>query len=264
MAKKNLAKTLQTKIPFGFSVDSITALETDCKRVLRSALGNNSLGFDKITVSGGRTMLALKDQHGIKAEARGVYYVVPLLQGILSENYWISVSLEVLHLPVADVLKGVSLIIFKGGATDPHKVALIRAEWDSTNDISKDAPGLKHAQPHWHIYPSNVNPSLTLLDSDLEHHEPVTYEFDPALAEDEKVVDNEESKEEFNEVVSEWNGGTRFHFAMASQWHISGKEAHCEALDSSDKLFKWLDGCLQYIKLQLIYLQSKASKQVNF
>ena len=55
-----------------------------------------------------------------------------------------------------------------------------------------------------------------------------------------------------NSTDNSWDSSTKFHFAMASQWHT--KENHRVLLDKEALLYDWLVGCVQYIIEQLKYV----------
>jgi len=197
---------------------------------------NRWLGFNKMdNARRGREVYILSGAGVTLAEAQYKYTVVPFFSSS-SVNYWLGVSLEFEFVEGERHLSNVCLQIFEGLATDDKKTPLVRAEWDNNQ-----GPGqVLHAQPHWHIYPSRVNREREKQQFVIE---PGIQTFTPGVKEG-----------DFNGISnSEWNKAEKFHFAMASRWHIDGKNAHQEKIDTG-KLPKWLDGCVSYIRDQLQYL----------
>lgn len=152
-----------------------------------------------------------------------VYSVIPFFEkGII--KYWLGASVDV-EAGRECFLKDVSLVMFEGVSSDPIKNAAFRAEWHDFNDT-----GCKHAQPHWHVYSV----------------------IDESVREDGSIFGKEPQMEEFKPNILTSN--RQFHFAMGSQWHLKSDSHICQ-LDF-ENLYKWLDGCVNYIRGQFEYLYS--------
>lgn len=165
-----------------------------------------------------------------QAEAGNRIYEVMPFATINSKSYWLGIIVELIFINRAYRLSNTSMILFEGEGSDPIKIPILRAEWNVPNP---DVISI-HAQPHWHVYSSN----LTQIQTDDSQLFRTTIEIKPF--EDPEVKNR--------------NLCDKFHFAMASQWHISGRGLQRIEL-SQDGLCKWVDGCLNYIQDQLSYFQ---------
>ena len=152
-----------------------------------------------------------------------VYSVIPFFEKGMGK-YWLGASVDV-EAGRKCFLKDVSLVVFKGESSDPVKNAAFRAEW---HDF--EATEQKHAQPHWHVY--------SIIDESVQ--------------ESESIFIRETQIKEFKPNRLTLN--RQFHFAMGSQWHLNSDSHICQ-LDF-DNLYKWLDGCVNYIRGQFDYLYS--------
>ena len=194
------------------------------------------------------------------------HHIIPLLS-TKSDNYWINISLTFLPNQSKQKIKpdnfqfsGVSIRIFRGALASLDKEPVLRAEWDALKDDNN------HAQPHWHVYKSfqrddsntfkelDFTSSLT-VSNEVKDFREIIEELD--LGEDQKEIfenpeeaNPESTYEKFTD--NSWDSSTKFHFAMASQWHT--KENHRVVLDKEALLYDWLVGCVQYIIDQLKYV----------
>jgi hypothetical protein len=177
---------------------------------------------------------ALRGDRASRAKTKKYSYsVIPILRAPYG-YFWLGGTLDLLYREGNYTIEQVSLVIFQGVATDEVKTPILRAEWDA---IASDGRS-KHAQPHWHVYSSPLNNTIVL-------------EY-PKFSVETEVVDF--SPEESTSLTGHvWERGDRFHFAMASKWHLDGVDAHQELLEQ-EKLLKWLEGCVGYIRAQLIYI----------
>ncbi len=210
----------------------------DCRKVIEKVLGYRYLGFNEQRgVPGNRRLFTLNGAEATQAEAKYKYAVIPFFKS-QSGIYWLAVSLEFEFQQGIYRIVNVSLLIFEGEATDNRKSALLRAEWacPQKNDLTR------HAQPHWHIYPSHINKesagARTGFKADAE-----IQTFDPEALE----IELHEG------TVVEWERAEKFHFAMAARWHAEGNDAHQEEMQV-DGILKWLDGCIKYIWSQFAFL----------
>lgn len=236
---KNRIKSSRIHLPApsGVLVENLEGLVNRCKRVIEHALAAKKLGFNPLKASGNRTIYLLTGAGATSAEAKYKYSVVPFL-ALQSRLYWLAASLEFVFENKMHRLLSVSLLIFEGEATDDRKSALLRAEWARLDKNSR----VSHAQPHWHVYPSRINREVYddrtefKLKTDIQAFVPEAPAFESS-----------------NELDLEWDRAEKFHFAMASRWHIDGKDAHQEEMQV-DRLLKWLDGCIRYTRGQLEFL----------
>jgi hypothetical protein len=214
-------------------------LKQKCERVLREVLGEKRIGFDELPKASrpnSKVFTLTSSNLTSHARAKHDYRVIPILRA-QTGYFWLATTLEFAFHEGHYLLEQVCLIIFQGEATDLKKTPLLRAEWDVTDPGSRS----RHAQPHWHVYSSRLNRSTA---SEF-------VEFTPEV--EVIVFDPQESTAPIDLY---WTEGEKFHFAMASRWHLDGVDAHQELCDQ-DKLLKWLAGCLRYIQDQLIYIYQK-------
>ncbi|MEA5617848.1 hypothetical protein VB711_08350 [Cronbergia sp. UHCC 0137] len=247
-------KSRQQAVPFCVP-DAKTVLQL-CTNRIKPVLNVKELEFIELQKDSKRYIYELtNNKSGIvfATDDRGnKHRVIRLLPEILNYIYWINISLTFLPVfnnpklkvkPDSFQFSGVSIRVFKGFITD-DKEPLFRAEWDVLKDDNN------HAQPHWHIDKSflirNFNTSEKLsFESLLKSNE--VQDFGASIEPNNFADDNADLKEQ-----RDWDNSTKFHFAMASQWHEKGGK-HRFDIDK-DSLFCWLEGCIQYIKEQLQYV----------
>jgi hypothetical protein len=126
--------------------------------------------------------------------------VLPLLDG-----HWLGLQLKFRTALSRAELRSASLIVLKGQGAQEPKVPLLRAEWERPlEDESRS-----HAQPHWHVYGS-PQPYR-----DLDRPEPAPrvepWTFEASRPRSLQVVPGD--------------GMSKFHLAMASQWHVEGSHS---------------------------------------
>jgi hypothetical protein len=241
MGKKNKQLTRQpTHIHTGIVLQDVKGLVSDCKAIFREVLQSNSLGFIEHRAARNKLICNLTGAGATRAEAKYVYQVVPFLETPYG-FYWLANSLEFKFQEGMHHLESVSILVFQGEANDERKIALLRAEW-ACSEADVRAP---HAQPHWHIYPSRINQGFDQFRNEFQADSEVQ-SFEP----DEDVQANDDAE-------AEWDRAERFHFAMAARWHVEGKDAHTQEIQS-DMLLNWLAGCLRYIQSQFEFLYLRA------
>jgi len=158
---------------------------------------------------------------------------VPLLK---NNKYSFLISLGVTFVKLGSrsfLFSGISLKVYKYSPENFN--CFLRAEWDALKEDDV------HAQPHWHI--DYVDAVLTQKESSGLVFEIEPQEF--GMGHLEKVGD----------LISELS---KFHYAMASSWHVKGD--HLVKLEDEDSLANWLEGCLGYIRSQLEFICCKDYK----
>ncbi|MFA5397471.1 MAG: hypothetical protein WC346_15790 [Methanogenium sp.] len=129
------------------------------------------------------------------------------------------------------LFSGISLKVYKYSPENFN--CFLRAEWDALKEDSV------HAQPHWHVdYMDVVSTKKETSGLALET-EPQEFVGMGHL-------------EEVGDLISELS---KFHYAMASSWHVEGD--HLVKLEDEDSLANWLKGCLGYIRSQLKFICCK-------
>jgi hypothetical protein len=155
------------------------------------------------------------------------YVLAPLSHAALPNPlYWFAVKLDFSPSAGDHILTQATILILRGEGTPQP---FVRAEWDNSEQDGK------HAQPHWHIYGSHLEPK----------------EYIPA----DPVVNTPAMGQPAVKLQ-------RIHYAMASTWHVVGDKpakSHWKALETDDQLASWISGCLQYLITQLIYFEKKSA-----
>lgn len=222
-------------------VDSPDRFIKDLEQVIRANLNIRNVGFSSQVIAGNKKVYALNSPLATLAEAKYPYHVVRFLDSD-TQNYWLGLSLEMEFIKGEHFLSDISLLVFEGDATDNAKRALLRAEWSQPREKDR----ARHAQPHWHVYANRFD-EITIaqfLEIDLAR-EPK--DFNPQIA------DQFPPRVTSTKTFSEWDRGEKFHFAMASRWHILDRNSHQENIQATQVL-KWVDGCLSYTREQLKFL----------
>jgi hypothetical protein len=255
-----------------FSVSDAQTVLRKCENCLKPSLDKRPLKFIKVFRNSEKyifSLLASDSTGSFTTDDRdNRHHVVPLL-AVGTDTYWLNLSLT--FLPQFDQSKqetspkefqfsGVSIRIFKGLATEYKKEPLFRAEWDL---LKKDN---NHAQPHWHVYKSfqakdsdtkSIDFESLIKSIEVQDFGEVVVDFNANEKEDDFLAENTEGTNlQDNQEIpteNEWDSATKFHFAMASQWHLPDGN-HRLVLAQDILLYSWLTGCIQYIKDQLLYV----------
>ena len=210
----------------------------DCREAIEKALNYTHIGFnEQHAIPGNRRLYILTGAGATRAEAKYQYPVIPFFRSQYG-IYWLAASLEFQFQQGIYQIVSVSFLIFEGDATDNRKSALLRAEWacPQKNDRAR------HAQPHWHIYPSHINEEVT--------GNRTRFKADAEI----QTFDSEALENELREgTVVEWERAEKFHFAMAARWHSEGNDAHQEEMQAGG-ILKWLEGCIKYTWNQFAFL----------
>lgn len=160
--------------------------------------------------------------------------------------YWLGVRAQIV---VAGrekyAVEQVSMVVFRGLFSDQQKTALLRAEWDEFDTTSS-----LNAQPHWHVYRSEVSAGTV-----FEARDSRTRDFVSPRPEG-QFTSEVSSALPVSEASGGWLKAHRFHFAMAARWHSADTDSHKEQL-TEPKLFGWLTGCISYTYRQLESLYGK-------
>jgi hypothetical protein len=255
-----------------FSVSDAQTVLRKCENCLKLSLDKRPLKFKEVFSSSEKyifSLLASDSTGSFTTDDRdNKYDIVPLL-AVETDTYWLNLSLTFLPKfgqskkeisPKEFQFSGASIRIFKGLATEYRKEPLFRAEWDL---LKKDN---NHAQPHWHVYKSfqardsdikSIDFESLIESSEVQDFGEVAVDFNAGEEGDDFPPENtEEAYLEDNQEItreSEWDSATKFHFAMASQWHLPGG-THRFVLAQDALLYSWLTGCILYIKEQLLYV----------
>ena len=218
------ATSVEESSPHGIVVERLEAVTNPCLKIIRSVIESEKIGFASMPATDNRRKLTLVGQDVSMAFAREQYLAHSFLE-TQSKSYWLAVTLFFQSQPKTKkyLLESVSLVIFEGIRSDEMKTALLRAEWDC---YGHDAT--THAQPHWHVYLAALNNAPAELRGFTQ-----TIDVREFSATDEIPQADDDPWE-----------ASKFHFAMASKWHIDEKCSLQEQLIDVSSLSKWLAGCL--------------------
>jgi len=139
------------------------------------------------------------------------------------ENFWIYVDIR-----FENENTFISISVFQGEAATSYKHQLFRAEWDDYNSLEE-----RHPQPHWHITANQV------IEKTFEELAEMEEDSDTFLS----LLNEEKSK------IVDIN---KIHFAMCGNW--AEAQPHVYRLDDREKIAKWFQGLLAYIREQLEYV----------
>lgn len=200
---------------------------------------------------------ALKHCHAVEgARAGGLCYefiagspipvggrkVFEILQGSL-QTYWLGLKVDFVHeSKLGDLLTHASMAVFCGLSPD-SALPLFRAEWDPRGTSSN------HAQPHWNmqdqILRRELSPPARFTPEKFEHTR-----WQP------EGTDSDHKETDAPSSSLKWLSD--FHFAMSAKWHEDqGNHSPCPA--SEDLLKRWVQGCVSYIRDQLVAADTRAA-----
>ena len=198
-----------------------------CRKMLSDLLEKKISFSSPIPLARAVSEFSLQGEGATGAFVERKRYSVLPLQTIGGELYWLGVILQLKFETGFFYLSAVSVLIVKGLAEDNDKTAILRAEWDCLKENLEQ----KHAQPHWHIYPSAI---IKNWDSD---------EILGLMNNPLKEFGEQPEKDKF----------PRFHFAMATRWHLGEENPHAELKDVNS-VIKWIEFCTKYTLEQLTFM----------
>lgn len=271
---KRLKVAVTTKSEPGVLVRDETKVIDSCKAAIRRTLNLKSPALESMG-SKNKTKFTFRlsdpNAYDIKVRDR-TYKVIDVLAFPSSLIiYSLGVYIEFIRDDKNIYIEHISLTIIESlGGREARPV--LRAEWDCRPEKivtgeNADKDPHEHAQPHWHVYPSEISrekESLTPVFAEeavLDFHAPddsTIQEFPPIVADarQEQDTDSESDWE------SNWPGGEKFHFAMGAQWQEGPLKPLNDVLDPLN-LGNWIEGCLSYLLDQLRYLNGKLPKGIQ-
>lgn len=220
----------------GLVVQSPQHVVKACRREVRQVLSNPAYELTEVLASRAGYHYSLTGPGATEAKADRNYKVVPFLETDLYP-YWVALLLKFIPIKTQFRLSDISIVLFRGPATDEQKEPLLRAEWGCISTYDNE----NHAQPHWHAYPEGRE-SFLLSRNQLDLAQQVM-EFGAEVEAETVFGGEEELRERFS----------RLHLAMAARWHHGNAAAHRLAL-AEEEVPSWIGGCLQYLKSQLLYV----------
>ncbi len=245
--KKKSREDIKEQPSFALLVDDSATTAKSCAKCIGKVLDNKELGFAQQKLPNGRILFLLRSSYEYSAydKRRNQFYpVIPLDASYIEGNpYWLAVSLIFASDLTRYRLEEVRLFVFRGPMSDPEKDAFFRAEWYVPTDDNR-----RDAQPHWHVYRT------------LQDREPVKNEiidFQPLTPEEVRDFGVEVAPPPLTTELPEEKEAPfeKFHFAMASSWHLNDK--YQRNFETEQSLFDWLSRCINYIRGQLNYIAVK-------
>lgn len=248
MSKKTKKINITEEPSNALLVDDSATTAKNCAKCIGEVLGTKGLSFAKQNIAEGKILFLLRSSYSCSAYDKNrnrSYPVIPLDSSNIEGNpYWLAVSLIFASVLTRHRLEEVRLFVFRGPMSDVEKDAFFRAEWYIPIDDNR-----RDAQPHWHVY-------RTLQDKESVKDD-IT-DFQP-LTSEEEVSDFGEEVAPLDLTTELPDGKNapfeRFHFAMASSWHLN--DEHQKKFETEQSLFDWLSRCIKYIRGQLNYISSK-------
>ncbi len=235
MKKFNRKNAKPIDVSSWLSVDDPEVITKRCAHILQKALDIDKLVFTPSYYKNNKISYSLRGSscYSIKDGERDDF-AIP----VMSLPYWLTIHIVFIRELTRYKLSEITVKIFKGMMTDFIKEPYFRAEWHIPDENEKT----DHAQPHWHVYKT---------PTDIEHNESANF----------IIISSKKTKEFGGETQNdapfkkEIYHFDKFHFAMASKWHLD--DEHQIKLESDNFLYKWLERCIEYIMKQLIYISQK-------
>lgn len=248
MSRKKGKKVIKEESSSALIVDDPATIVRSCVRCIGDVLGAKGLKFAKYnTPEGNRWELRSGFDCTAYDKRRDQYYpVIPLdPSSILKDNpYWLTFSLLFVPTLARYRLEAISLFVFRGPIGDREKDAFFRAEWYIPADDNK-----RDAQPHWHVY-------RTLQDKEPPTDEVTDFHAFTSAEEVKEFGEEVDSSHPKTELAKKKNVPfEKFHFAMASSWHLN--DEYQRNFKTEQSLVDWLSRCIQYIRGQLNYVSTK-------
>lgn len=235
MKKFNRKTAKPINVSSWLTVDNPSVITKRCANIIQKALDIDNLVFTPSYNKNNKISYSLKGSscYSITDEERNVF-VIP----VKSLPYWLTIHIVFMQELTRYKLSEITVKIFKGMMIDVIKEPYFRAEWHIPGENEKT----DHAQPHWHVYKTT---------SDIEHKESVNFIISSSEKTKEFGVDTQNDEPIKKEIYH----FDKFHFAMASKWHLD--DEHQIKLENDNFLYKWLERCIEYIMKQLLYISQK-------
>jgi len=230
--KKRQRATQATSAPQCF-VASQERLARKCGQALKEALGLDHVKCSRWEHPGA-TSLYFFSSPLVEAEIRGRNRPVLPLSG---DKRWLHIAVDLQFIAKQCWrVSQVSIGLLQGDPSNPHKVPVLRAEWQ----IHEAADTSGHAQPHWHVLNAAEVAELPKFDAVMQ----AAPGFEAFLAPRQSTTGNGEA---FG----------HFHYAMVTDWHRPPSASLYHVLQDEAALVSWVDGCVRYIRHQLDYVDRK-------
>jgi hypothetical protein len=240
------AKKKSTKVvaaPEGLQIQNDEKFYKDIRTALTATLGTGFLAQTTKQI-GQRKLVYIRQPNS--PTVQGLEGPLPALPLFIDDRQsaWLVVELESEYGEPL-MLKHVSLKFWQGPTTDAAHLCF-RAEWDVRDAESS------HAQPHWNVHaPQGMTAALakeidfeTFSDLDQAGTVNTFAEFVQAAANASQPAPA--ALPAYGLSVDQMH---KFHFAMASNWHIPNGKAG-PTISTTEEIVTWISSCALYIKRQ--------------
>ncbi len=240
-AKKKATKVVA--VPEGLQIQNDEKFYKDIRTALTASLDARFL-VNTTKQIGQRKLVYIRQPNSPTVQGReGPLPALPLFIDD-RQSAWLVVELESEYGEPL-MLKHVSLKLWQGPTTDAAHLCF-RAEWDVRDAKSS------HAQPHWNVHaPQSMSAALaeeidfeTFADGELAGKGNTFAEFVQATANARQSAPA--AVPAYGLSVDQMH---KFHFAMASNWHIANGKAG-PSISTTEEIVAWISSCALYIKRQ--------------
>ena len=244
--KKNSTKVVA--VPEGLLIEDHEKFYKEVRTALTASLGAGFLAQTTKQI-GHRQLVYIRQPSSPTVQGReGQLPALPLFIDN-RQSAWLVVEIESEYGEPL-MLKHVSLKLWQGTTTDDAHLCF-RAEWDVRDTESN------HAQPHWNVHAprgraAELAPEVDFkLFSGLELAKEITSfaEFEQAEAAG-AVQLAPITTPAYGLSVERMH---KFHFAMASNWHLSNGTAG-PSISTTQEVVTWISSCALYIKRQFAFV----------
>lgn len=247
--KPKRKSTKVVAVPEGLQIEDDAKFYKDIRNALTAALNTGFLSQDKKQI-GQRQLVYIRQPNSPTIQGReGPLPALPLFVDD-RQSAWLVVELESEYgKPL--MLKHVSLKLWQGTTTDAAHLCF-RAEWDVRDTESS------HAQPHWNVHAPHGTAVVLAQEVNFETFSGLqrtaamsTFaEFQRAEAPIEDRPALTALSPSYGLSVEQMH---KFHFAMASNWHMSNGKAG-PAINTTQEVVAWISSCALYIKHQFAFV----------
>lgn len=244
--KKNSTKVVA--VPEGLLIEDDERFYKDIRTALTASLGAGFLAQTTKQI-GQRQLVYIRQPSSPTVQGRdGQLPALPLFIDD-RQSAWLVVEIESEYgKPL--MLKHISLKLWQGTTTDDAHLCF-RAEWDVRDTESN------HAQPHWNVHAPRGTAVELAPEVDFkafsgrEQAKEITSfaEFEQAETAGE-VQPAPTAAPSYGLSVEQMH---KFHFAMASNWHLSNGTAG-PSISTTQEVVTWISSCAFYIKRQFAFV----------
>ena len=236
-------------VPEGLQIEDHEKFYKDIRNALTASLGAGFLA-QTTKLIGQRQLVYIRQPNSPTVQGReGPLPALPLFSDD-RQSAWLVVEIESEYGEPL-MLKHISLKLWQGATTDAARLCF-RAEWDMRDTE------LNHAQPHWNVHAprgelaAGLAPEVNFKAfSGLEQAKKISSFAEFEQAEAAGAVQSAPTAAPAYGLSAEQMH--KFHFAMASNWHVSNGTAG-PRVSTPQEVVTWISSCAVYIKRQFAFL----------